>query len=169
MAVTFNKDFFEFLEKADLHDREDLSFAIEKSVRTKAKVVSMDEREKGVRAVLNYGHTFAHVIENMTSYSRFLHGEAVAIGMIMANALAVKLNLLSNADNERVKDILKRYNLPVYFEIENKERFYEGFFHDKKTRNGSLKFILPKGIGDYEIVKDLDKELIFEVLSGFSS
>ncbi len=169
MAVTFDSEFFSFLENADLYDKKDLSYAIEKSVQTKAKVVSLDEKEKGIRAVLNYGHTFAHVIENLTNYRRFLHGEAVAVGMVMANALAMKLNLLSLEDDKRVKELLKKYNLPISYEIENIELFYEGFFHDKKTQNASIKFILPKGIGDYEIVKDLDKELILEVLSGFSS
>ncbi len=168
MAVTFNGDFFHFLEKADLHNREDLTFAIKNSVATKAEVVASDEKEKGVRAVLNYGHTFAHVIENLTNYSRFLHGEAVAIGMVMANSLARKLDLLSEKESKRVVELLRKYDLPISYEIEDAELFYEGFFHDKKTQNDSVKFILPKGIGGYKIVKDIDKKLVLEVLSEFS-
>ncbi len=168
MAVTFDAAFFLFLEKADLHKKDDLSEAIAKSVETKARVVSEDEKEKGVRAVLNYGHTFAHVIENITGYSRYLHGEAVAIGMVMANALAVKLGLLDQKDANRIKALLERYNLPVTFSIKDPEAFYDGFFLDKKTYNSTIKFILPKGIGGYEIVTSVDRSLVIDVLKEFS-
>jgi 3-dehydroquinate synthase len=168
MAVTFDADFFAFLEKADLHDREMLAEAIKKSVETKARVVAEDEREKGVRAVLNYGHTFAHVIENLTGYSRYLHGEAVAIGIVMANALAQKLGLLSSEEAERIKRLLEKYDLPTDYKIESVETFYEGFFHDKKTQNAEIKFILPHGIGGYKIVSGIDKETVLEVLREFA-
>ena len=168
MAVTFDADFFAFLEKADLHERSMLAEAIMKSVETKAKVVAEDEREKGVRAVLNYGHTFAHVIENLTGYSRYLHGEAVAIGIVMANALARKLGLLSSDEAERIKALLEKYDLPTDYKIENPEAFYEAFFHDKKTHNAEIKFILPQGIGGYKIVSGLERETVLEVLREFA-
>ena len=168
MAVTFDAEFFQFLEKADLHRKEDLSLAIAKSVETKAKVVSEDEKEQGVRAVLNYGHTFAHVIENITGYSRYLHGEAVAIGMVMANALAVRLGLLEEKDALRIKALLEKYGLPVSFTINDPEAFYEGFFLDKKTENSAIKFILPKGIGGYEIVTSPDRSTVIALLKEFS-
>jgi len=167
MAVTFDAAFFSFLEEADLHQRKDLVKAIEKSVQTKAKVVAEDEKEKGIRAVLNYGHTFAHVIENLTGYSRYLHGETVAIGMVMANRLAVKLGLLSSVDAQRIEALLQKYQLPVSFEIKDPEVFYEGFFMDKKTENETIKFILPKGIGGFEIVKGLDKSVVLAILREF--
>ncbi len=168
MAVTFDADFFAFLEQADLHDRTALAEAIKKSVETKAKVVAADEREKGVRAVLNYGHTFAHVIENLTGYSRYLHGEAVAIGMVMANRLAVKLGLLSVEEANRIKALLKRYGLPTTYSVEDPETFYEAFFHDKKTQDAVITFILPQGIGGYKIVSDLPKEQVLDLLREFS-
>ena len=95
MAVTFNKEFFEWLEDNDLNDEENVKIAIAKSVETKAWVVSQDEKEKGIRAALNYGHTFGHVIENETNYDTYLHGEAVGIGMVMANTLAVRLGMMT--------------------------------------------------------------------------
>ena len=94
MAVTFNAEFFEYLESADLRDTNILQEVIKQAVQTKADVVAKDEKEHGLRAALNYGHTFGHVVENETKYKKYLHGEAVAIGMVMANALSVKLLLI---------------------------------------------------------------------------
>ncbi len=167
MAVTFDADFYAFLEQADLHRKSDLAEAIRKSVETKARVVAEDEKEKGIRAVLNYGHTFAHVIENQTGYSRFLHGEAVAIGMVMANRLAVRLGLLDQEEADRIEVLLKRYGLPVTYDVGDSERFYDAFFMDKKTQNATIKFILPHHIGGYEIVEGLDKKIVTEVLDTF--
>ncbi|MGB5867045.1 MAG: 3-dehydroquinate synthase, partial [Arcobacteraceae bacterium] len=101
MAVCFNIDFFEWLEKNDLNDSENIKIAIQKSVETKAWVVSQDEKVKGLRAALNYGHTFGHVIENETNYNTYLHGEAVGIGMCMANEVSVKLGLMSQEQSTR--------------------------------------------------------------------
>jgi len=169
MAVTFDADFFAFLEKADLHRKSDLAEAIRKSVETKARVVAEDEKEKGIRAVLNYGHTFAHVIENQTGYSRFLHGEAVAIGMVMANRLAARLGLLDQEEADRIETLLKRYDLPTSYNVGDSERFYDAFFMDKKTQNATIKFILPNHIGGYEIVEGLDKKTVTEVLDAFKN
>ena len=168
MAVTFDKDFFEFLENSDLYDDKYLSQAIEKSVKTKANVVAQDEKESGIRAVLNYGHTFAHVIEKETNYTTYLHGEAVGIGIVMANELAKRLNLLSSHEASRIKKLLEKYNIPTTYHIKDIERFYEAFFLDKKTKNDSLTFILPNGIGNFQIKKDIDKNIILETLREFS-
>ena len=168
MSVTFDREFFEFLEKNDLNDDEILSIAIQKSVKTKAKVVEQDEKEGGIRAVLNYGHTFAHVIEKETNYTTYLHGEAVGIGIVMANTLAQKLNLLTKEEALRIKKVLQKYDIPTNYHIKDIEEFYKAFFLDKKTKNDSITFILPKGIGDFEIRKDIDKEIILNTLREFS-
>jgi 3-dehydroquinate synthase len=164
MAVTFDKAFFNWLQEADLHQKEDLQIAIKKSVETKAWVVAQDEKEQGIRAVLNYGHTFAHVIENETAYSRFLHGEAVAIGMMMANRLSLALGLLRKEEVLAIESLLKKYALPTSYVMKDVEKFYDGFFLDKKTYNAKIKFILAKGIGGYEMRDDIDKSLVLEVL-----
>lgn len=164
MAVMFDKDFFLWLQNADLFKNEDLKTAILKSVQTKAFVVARDEKEKGLRVVLNYGHTFAHVIENMTNYSRYLHGEAVAIGICMANELALKLNLIKSKEAQSIKKLLLKYDLPTKFKIENVEIFYEHFFLDKKADNEKIKFILAKGLGNHLIVDEIDKELVLQTL-----
>lgn len=169
MAVTFDREFFLWLKSANLYKKEDLQIAISKSVKTKAFVVSQDEKEKGIRAVLNYGHTFAHVIENETNYSRYLHGEAVAIGICMANELAFKLSLLQEEEVLAIKELLVFYGLPTEYKIENIERFYESFLLDKKTDNAKITFILANKIGEHIIKQDIDKELVLSVLKEYSS
>jgi 3-dehydroquinate synthase len=167
MAVTFNKEFFEFLEKNDLSDAKNLQEAIRYSVQTKADVVSEDEKEQGVRAALNYGHTFGHVIENETAYKTYLHGEAVAIGMCMANEMALKMNLLTQKEQERVEELLKKYDLPTTYKIKDVKKFYEAFFLDKKSKDASITFILPVGIGDVLITDEVDLGTIMCVLNKF--
>ena len=168
MAITFDKDFFAWLEKADLTKEIHLREAIARSVQIKASVVAKDEKEAGIRAVLNYGHTFAHVIENETEYKRYLHGEAVAIGMNMANRLAIELGLLTVVDNERICELLQRYALPTTYALKDVEAFYEAFFLDKKSHHSKITFILPEHIGGYAMRDNVPKELVLKVLEEFT-
>ena len=168
MAVTFDHEFFEWLEVSDLHQEVHLKTAIQKSVETKARVVALDEREGGARAVLNYGHTFAHVIENETNYETYLHGEAVAIGMVMVNALAVALGFLDVPSAKRIKALLARYNLPTTYTIASVEKFYNAFFLDKKSANSRITFILPHYLGGSVIKNDIPKELIINILKDYA-
>ncbi len=167
MAVCFNKEFFEWLEKHDLYDPENIKVAIKKSVETKAWVVSQDEKEKGLRAALNYGHTFGHVVENETNYDTYLHGEAVGIGMMMANNVSVKLGLMSLDDATRVRNILEKYEIPTTYAIKDIEDFYEHFFLDKKSLDNKIKFILAVGIGDCKITDEVSKEDVLDILKDF--
>jgi 3-dehydroquinate synthase len=167
MAVMFDKSYFTFLQEADFSDEEVLKEAIRKSVELKAWVVNQDEKEAGIRAVLNYGHTFGHVVENETNYRTYLHGEAVAIGMVMANALAVELGLFSEEEAQSVKALLEKSSLPTEYVIKDVDDFYEHFFLDKKSANNSIKFILPHGMGNYKVVSDIDEAIVKKVLSRF--
>jgi 3-dehydroquinate synthase len=169
MAVMFDRDYFAFLEQADLSDESALKEAIRRSVELKADVVNQDEKEAGIRAVLNYGHTFGHVIENETHYTTYLHGEAVAIGMVMANRLAVALGLMNEEEAQRVEALLKRYQLPVEYTIDDVDRFYDHFFLDKKSANNRITFILPRGIGDHEMRSDIDASVVKSVLAQFGA
>ncbi|RLA76771.1 MAG: 3-dehydroquinate synthase [Epsilonproteobacteria bacterium] len=164
MAVTFNKEFFEFLESADLQNPSILQDAIKQAVQTKADVVAKDEKEHGIRAALNYGHTFGHVIENETKYKQFLHGEAVAIGMVMANETAVAMNLMSDNEALRIKKLLQKYDLPVEYKVQNTQSFYETFYLDKKSSDTAITFIIPVGLGGVEITSEITKELVIRVL-----
>lgn len=168
MAVTFNTSFFEWLEANDLREGENLAYAIAKAVETKAAVVEEDEKEQGLRAALNYGHTFGHVIENETNYTTYLHGETVAIGMVMANELACSVGTMELSQAERVKAVLKRYDLPLAYPIADVERFYQAFFLDKKSADSAITFILPKGIGGVEITDTIDADVVKSILTRFS-
>jgi len=163
MAVMFDKEFFEKLERNELNIKE----IIKRSVELKAWVVNQDEKEKGIRSVLNYGHTFGHVIENLTNYKTYLHGEAVAIGMVMANELSKELGFLSEEEANRIKTLLQKHNLPTAYKIKDVEEFYEHFFADKKTLDNKIKFIIPEKIGKFKIVENIDKEKIIKVLEKF--
>ena len=165
MAVCFDKDFFAWLESANLlENRTDLEQAIYKSVALKAKIVAQDERESGIRAGLNYGHTFGHIIELNGNYTEFLHGEAVALGMIKANALAVKLGTITSDEMARIKNVLLKNGLPIDYAVRDKNDFYMKFYLDKKSQNSILRFVLPKGIGDMQIIENPPKETILEIL-----
>jgi len=167
MAVMFNKDFFTYLQDVDFKNRDTIKEMIRKSVELKALVVNQDEKEAGIRAVLNYGHTFGHVVENETNYTTYLHGEAVAIGMVMANALAVELGMFTQDEADEVKVLLKKADLPTEYVIKDVDGFYEHFLLDKKSAKGSIKFILPHGLGNHKIVSDIDEKTVKKVLYTF--
>lgn len=172
MAVMFDEGFFTYLASYDLSG--DLTAfydeIIAKCVRLKSSVVAKDEKENGIRAVLNYGHTFAHVIEKQSGYGAYLHGEAVAIGMVMANELALKLNLLNADDASKIKECLKRFALPLNYAISDINAFYDAFYLDKKSANNKIKFILPNGsIGSHSLRDDIDKNVVLSVLEGFKA
>jgi len=164
MAVMFDEEYFENLENESLSIEE----IIKRSVELKAWVVNQDEKEKGIRSVLNYGHTFGHVIENLTNYKTYLHGEAVAMGMVMANELSVELGFLSKDEAERIKNLLKKHSLPTDFKIKDVNEFYEHFFADKKTLDNNIKFIIPEKIGKFKIVENIDKNIVLKVLEKFA-
>ena len=169
MAVIFNGEFFDFLLSADLKDKEVLEEAIKKAVKTKADVVAQDEKENGIRAALNYGHTFGHVVENETKYKKYLHGEAVSIGMVMANETSVKMGLMTESQANSIKELLQKYNLPTAYKIENSENFYETFFLDKKSSDSKVTFIIPVGVGDVKITDECEKSLVMSVLDSFGA
>ncbi|AJC92355.1 3-dehydroquinate synthase [Campylobacter subantarcticus LMG 24377] len=174
MAVVFDEAILSFLENLD-EDKflnaklDDITLAqiIQKSIELKASVVSQDEKESGLRMLLNYGHTFAHVIENQTGYKKYLHGEAVAIGMNMANILALNLGLLSAQECQRVQNLLVKFKLPISYKISNTQEFYNAFFLDKKTHFQKISFILACGLGKACIKNNISKEDILRTLEVF--
>lgn len=168
MAITFDMPFFEWLERVDLRDETIIGKAISRAIAIKAAIVSKDEREIGLRAVLNYGHTFGHVIEMETKYQEYLHGESVAMGINMANQLAMELGILTLVEHERICEVLQRYDLPLSYTIKDPEAFYAAFYLDKKSGDDEIKFILPVHIGGYTIRDNIPKEKVIEVLRKFT-
>ena len=167
MAICFDKDFFTSLKTTNWEDSKNLLECIYKVVSIKAQVVREDETEKGIRAALNYGHTFGHIIEAQSGYGHYLHGEAVSIGIVMANTLALRLNLITQQQYQEILQILKQNNLPTTYKIKDITTFYQAFFLDKKSINNKLKFVLPKGIGDFIFKEDTSKDLLMQILKEF--
>lgn len=143
--------------------------AIKRSCEIKADIVSKDEREAGLRAILNFGHTIGHAIETITGYKRFLHGEAIAMGMCAAANLAVKLRVFQKKDAARIKSLIELYKLPVKIPMDiEASDIINAMEIDKKVRAGRLRFILPESIGRVRIEEDVERGLIKEVLKEIS-
>ncbi len=144
--------FFEWLEQniGGLIAREPhaLDYAVKRSCENKAAVVAADEREEsGERALLNFGHTFGHAIEAGLGYGQWLHGEAVAAGMVIAARVSKEMGLLSSADVDRIITLLKRAHLPVVAPDLGNEHYLQLMGIDKKVEGGAIRFVLLRGIG----------------------
>ena len=140
---------------------------IARCCRLKADVVEQDEREEtGVRAVLNYGHTFGHAIEAIAGYGQFLHGEAISIGMLCASRLAESLSLIDESVTERQSKLLSAFGLPTQMPDLNHDALLAAMQHDKKVQHGTLRFILPDRLGNVEVVGEVDPGLVRKALRG---
>jgi 3-dehydroquinate synthase len=135
-------------------DLDALMLPVLRSCEIKAAVVAEDERELGRRAILNYGHTFGHALESVTGYTRFLHGEAVALGMCAAGVLAHRLGMVDAAFVERQRACCAAYGLPVVWPDLPVEETFRLMHKDKKARAGAMKFILAAGLGN--VVQRID-------------
>ena len=166
----WDKEFLNYIkentDKIISRDKEILEYIIFNSCRIKKEVVENDPLEKGLRAILNYGHTVGHAIEKLMNFS-LLHGECVALGMIAAGRMAVKRGLMSEAGLEEMKEILKKYKLfnkiskvDVNFDVED---ILDVTKSDKKMQGGKIKFILTKEVGKAEIYTDVSDD---EILLG---
>ena len=132
----------------------------------KAKITSADERDdKDIRIILNYGHTLGHAIEAATNYKKFHHGEAVAIGMVLAAKLAVKLGLLCGCEAGRIQAVIEAAGLPISAEGINPDKILASMKRDKKFISGVNRFILPIGIGKVGIVENIPEDLIQTVFT----
>src|SRR5262249_37668691 len=140
-GIIDDAELFSYLEqnisKLLAKDSAALAHVIEKCAAIKARIVSEDERESagGPRALLNFGHTFAHAIESSTNYNAYLHGEAVAVGMVLAAELSTELNMLKRADRDRIEALIKKAELPVRLRANDPdtETLHAASFRDKKV------------------------------------
>ena len=146
-----------------------LGEAVKRCCQYKADVVAQDERESGVRALLNFGHTFGHVIETHEGYGNWLHGEAVAAGMVQAAELSQKIGWLTHEDVARIKRVLTLANLPITPPAIDVQTALNLMGHDKKVKHGQIRLILLKSLGDAVLTNDFDAELLTDVLSQHGS
>ena len=164
-GVIWNRALFDFLEEQaqnvlDL-DSGPVRHIISRSCEIKADVVARDEREGGLRAILNFGHTIGHALETATGYTSFLHGEAVAVGMYIEAELARLLGILSSGEVQRIRRLIDSYGLPSAIPRDiDLDLFFNSMRLDKKAVSGSLRFILPDRIGNVTIHRDIPESLI---------
>jgi 3-dehydroquinate synthase len=167
-GVIRDEELFGYLEEKleSLLEREldSFLFVVRRSCQIKASVVAQDERELGLRAILNFGHTLGHAIEAAADYRLFRHGEAVAMGMIYATRIAVKLQMTTEKTLLRLGGMIERVGLPTSQGNINPDKIIEFLHHDKKVLHGRVRFVLPRKIGLVEIVDIVPEKLIKEVL-----
>ncbi len=165
-------DFFTWLEQNMLalraRDQSALAEAIERSCRDKADIVANDEREQGVRALLNLGHTFGHAIETGMGYGNWLHGEAIAVGMLMVADLSQRMGWIQQVDVDRIKALFVAAGLPTLApEGMTSEQYMTLMSVDKKVQDGQIRLILLRGIGQAIISDDYSALKLAETLESF--
>jgi len=171
-GVIWDRELFEFLEKnrEKILNLEEgpLGHIIRRSCEIKADVVNKDEREGGLRAILNFGHTVGHAVETLSDYTS-RHGEAVALGMVYAAKLAHRTGLCDARVPERVENLIKAYGLPTSLSAMKPRpavtRFMDMIQVDKKAEAGKVRFVLPKKIGEVVITKEWDEQQLRELLA----
>jgi 3-dehydroquinate synthase len=142
--------------------------AVHQSCTDKANIVAQDELESGKRALLNFGHTFAHAIENTLGYGTYLHGEAVAVGMLMAAELSALEGFIASSDVQQVKDLLQKAQLPVSINSKiSYQDFVDAMSVDKKVIDGEVHLVLMKKLGQTFISKDYQKNDLQQVIKDF--
>ena len=146
-------------------DKSLIEYILTRSCQAKADVVSKDEKEAGLRAILNYGHTIAHAVESLTGYSVVNHGEAVAIGMVAAGEIAVKLGMWQAEEVQRQNVLIEKAGLPTKLPAGlDIAEIIESLQLDKKVKAGKVRFILPTQIGKVIITDEVPSAVIREVL-----
>ena len=168
-GVIWDAELFSQLEQAsDIDsfeniDPEFLNTILIRSCQAKADVVSQDEKESGLRAILNYGHTIGHAIESLTNYTEFVHGEAVALGMVAAGEIAIQMGLWKEAEGNRQNNLIVKAGLPTKVTSEVKVKdVLEAIKSDKKVKSGKVRFILPTTIGEVKITDKVSSDVIKE-------
>ncbi|WP_261816496.1 3-dehydroquinate synthase [Vibrio gallicus] len=168
-GIIIDAPFFEWIEKNQQSltqlDASSLITAIAKCCQIKADVVAEDEKESGVRALLNLGHTFGHAIEAEMGYGNWLHGEAVSSGTVMAARAASLDGRMTSTDAQRIESLLMAFDLPVHTPKEmTGEDFMKHMMRDKKVLSGLLRLIIPNSIGSAQVVSDLDHKYVYQAI-----
>jgi len=167
-GLIWDKNFFEYLEQ-NIDNLKQLNFkhlehVIYRSCEIKAKVVSEDEKESGIRAILNLGHTFGHAIENCLGYGEWLHGEAVGCGMVLAAKMSLAQGWLSESEFDRVKDLIFQANLPIEKPKIDYENFIGAMKLDKKNKDKEIYLVLQQGIGKAIVTNQYSSNILDEII-----
>lgn len=169
-GIIYDADFFTWIEdhveQLKSQQTEHLNYAIHRCCQIKAEIVAKDEKESGIRALLNLGHTFGHAIEAEQGYGNWLHGEAVAAGMVLAAKASKDKNWLSASELRRIEKLITLFDLPINFPSEmDFDSFIRHMRHDKKVLSGKIRFVLPQGIGQAVVTDELNDESLRKILN----
>ncbi len=165
-GMILDADLFDLLETyapslyARNMDASLLTTIISRCIQLKMEVVAADERDSGLRNILNYGHTFGHALEALTDYGTWLHGEAVSIGMEVATHIALARGILSDEDASRQRQLLQTLGLPIHCSDIDTESILMAMQRDKKVRSGRMRWVLPTRIGHAEVYDDISLEMV---------
>ena len=170
-GIILDKKFFEYLEKKIGKLRELDSKVLEKVVaqccKLKARVVEKDEREKGLRSILNFGHTLGHALEALTDYKKYKHGEAVAIGMVGACRIAGEMGMLKKEARDRIEHLIGKAGLPGRIGVKlSVDDIIQVLSLDKKVQAGKVRFVLPERIGKVVVRSDVPEDIVRDVVTG---
>ena len=169
-GIMYDGEFFTWIENQYTairnRDPDALRYLIAKCCSIKAEVVNLDEKEHGVRALLNLGHTFGHAIEAEKGYGVWLHGEAVAAGMVLAAKLAVLRKWITASELSRIEHLLSAFKLPINGPLDmSSEHYIQHMQHDKKVLSGKMRFIVPTAIGAAKVIDDVSNEELNIILN----
>ncbi len=168
-GVIRDEGFFTYLEnnldKIKLLDTETVEEIVFRSAKIKAEVVEKDEKDLGLRAILNFGHTVGHAVESVSNF-KVSHGEAVAIGMLAAARISQRMSILKQNELARLEDLIKRAGLPTRLPDPGMEKLVAAMKQDKKVLKGRLRFILPQSLGKVFITEEVDLSLVEQALIG---
>ena len=168
-GIIKDKNFFNWIakntDKIKAQDSDSIIKIVKRSCEIKAEIVALDEKEKNIRALLNLGHTFGHAIENYLGYGKWLHGEAVACGFLIACSVAIQKNTMDISEYNKIKSLLKAFSLPTKLPKNiNIERLFEIMSLDKKVKNNKMVYVIPNNIGKAYITNKISKNIVIKAL-----
>ena len=168
-GIIKDKKFFNWIakntDKIKAQDSDSIIKIVKRSCEIKAEIVALDEKEKNIRALLNLGHTFGHAIENYLGYGKWLHGEAVACGFLIACSVAIQKNTMDISEYNKIKSLLKAFSLPTKLPKNiNIERLFEIMSLDKKVKNNKMVYVIPNNIGKAYITNKISKNIVIKAL-----
>jgi len=167
-GLIYDREFFQWLQKNIQqilsNDPVAVAHAIQRSCAIKAEIVAQDEKEQSVRALLNFGHTFGHAIEKLTGYGNWTHGDAVAVGMVLAARLSENMSLITPEDVQNIEEILTAANLPISLPNIDPAELLAAMQSDKKVKDRNIQLVLLKNIGEAFLTADYSQEDLVNIL-----
>ena len=167
-GLIYDSEFFLWLQKnmqqIVSNDPAAVAHVIQRSCAIKAEIVAQDEKEQSVRALLNFGHTFGHAIEKLTGYGNWTHGDAVAVGMVLAARLSEKMSLITPEDVQNIEEILTAANLPISLPNIEPAELLAAMQSDKKVKDRNIQLVLLKNIGEAFLTADYSQEDLANIL-----